>query len=278
MGLEKVAAYRNKELEIRTDPNRLVYKADLQRVGSLINESLITLAEFAKFRNWEKTKEIVISRNLLVKQSSQTLQGILAAIQKRFLINHKFLPKTEILAEAVSKDISKTIKVQLLYPYICKSDSLINNLLLEVVAERINHPSVVLTKADVLDFLENEQKVHPELKNWSDYLKGRWTRGFLAFLRDFNIMEEAPSNRLLKPLLRVESFTFFMLGLLEKKLSSSEVFQSEIWNLFFIKASELENFLIDAQTQGWIDYSRAGDIIELKPKYQLEKWLDECLG
>jgi hypothetical protein len=278
MGLEKVATFRKKELEIRANSNRVVYKADLQRVGSLINESLITLAEFDKLKNWEKTKETVISRNLLVKRSSQTSQGILAAIQKRFLMNHEFLPKTEILAEAVSRDISKTIKIQLLYPYVCKSDSLINNLLLAVVAERINHPSAALTKADVLDFLENEQKVHPELKNWSGYLKGRWTRGFLAFLRDFNIMEKAPSNRLLKPILRVESFTFFMLGLLEKKLSSSEVFRSEIWNLFFIKASELENFLIDAQAQGWIYYSRAGDIVELKPKYQMERWLDECLG
>jgi len=278
MGLEKVTTFRKKELEIRANSNRVVYKADLQRVGSLINESLITLAEFDKLKNWEKTKETVVSRNLLVKRSSQTSQGILAAIQKRFLMNHEFLPKTEILAEAVSKHISKTIKVQLLYPYVCRSDSLIYNLLLKVVAERIDQPLATLTKADVLDFLENEQKVHPELKNWSDYLKRRWTRGFLAFLRDFNIMEKAPSYRLLKPIVRVESFTFFMLGLLEKKPSSRGVFQSDIWGIFFMKASELENFLIDAQAKGWIYYSRAGDIIELKPKYQMERWLNECLG
>jgi hypothetical protein len=278
MELEKVTTFRKKELEIRANSDRVVYKADLQRVGSLINESLITLAEFDKLKNWEKTKETVISRNLLVKRSSQTSQGILAAIQKRFLMNHEFLPKAEFLAKAVSKDISKTIKVQLLYPYVCLSDYLIYKLLLEVVAERIDQQSAVFTKADVLDFLKNEQKVHPELKNWSEYLKGRWTRGFLAFLRDFDIMEKAPSNRLLKPILRLESFTFFMLGLLEKKLNFSDVFRSEIWDLFFIKSSELENFLIDAQAKGLIYYSRAGDIIELKPKYQMERWLDECLG
>jgi hypothetical protein len=194
---------------------KVVYRANLQRVGSLINESLITLTEYAKFRDWGKTKKAIISGNLLAKQSSQTLQGILVAIQKRFLTNHEFLPGPDILAKAIVKNIPKTVKAQLLYPYICDSDPLIKNLLLNVVAKRIDY-SPVLTKADILSFLENEQKDHPELKGWSEYLKRRWARGFLAFLRDFDIMEKAPSNKLLKPLLRVESFTFFMLGLLGK--------------------------------------------------------------
>lgn len=278
MGLEKLASVGKKEFEPEATSNQVVYKADLQRVGSLINESLTVLTGYAKLENWEKTTDKIISGNLLGKRSSQTSQGILAAIRKRFLVNHEFLPRSEILAKAVYKNMSKTIKSQLLYPYICESDPLVKNLLSNVVAKRIDRSSAVVTKADVLDFLESEQKVHSELKKWSDYLRRRWTRGFLAFLRDFNIMEKAPSNRLLKPLLRLESFTFFMLGLLEKKSSPTEIFHNEIWCLYFLKSADIERFLIDAQAQGWVYYSRAGDIIELKPKYQLEKWLDEFLG
>jgi hypothetical protein len=252
----------------------IVYKADLQRVGSLINESLVVLTEYDKVKDWQKVKEKVISQNLLNKQSSQTIQGILAAIHKRFFGDHKFLPPAELLAKAITKNIPRNAKIQLLYPYICESDYLVKNMVSNFVANKINQSQPILTKNDVLEFLEKEKKTHPELQKWSDYLKGRWTRGFLAFLRDFNIMEKAPSNRLIKPPLRIETFTFFMLGLLDKKLNIKEILKNEIWHLYFLKNAEIENFLVEAQARGWIYYSRAGEIIELRPKYNLEGWLN----
>ena len=252
---------------------QIVYKADLQRVGSIIDESLKVLSEYNRLNNWERTKECVISQNLLGKRSSQTVQGILTAIYKRFFSNYE-LPSIDILAKAIAKNISKIIKIQLLYPYICESDLLVKNLILNLVSDRINRSLMVLTKSDVMEFLEKEQKFHPELKKWSDYLKGRWVRGFLALLRDFNIMEKAPSYKLIKPLVRTETFAFFMLGLLEKNLKVKEIFQNEIWSLYFLKNYEVENFLSDMQAHGWIYYSRAGEIIELKPKFKLEEWLN----
>jgi predicted transcriptional regulator len=252
----------------------VVYKADLQRVGSLINESFIVLTEYDKVRDWRQVKEKIISQNLLNKQSSQTIQGILTAIHKRFFRNHEFLPSVELLAKVIARNIYKIVKIQLLYPYICESDHLVKNMILNLVANKINQSQIILTKNDVLEFLEKEQRTHPELKKWSDYLKGRWTGGFLAFLRDFNIMEKAPSNRLIKSSLRIETFTFFMLGLLDKKLSTKEILKNEIWRLYFLKNAEIEHFLVETQARGWIHYLRAGEVIELKPKYDLEGWLN----
>jgi sulfur relay (sulfurtransferase) DsrC/TusE family protein len=252
----------------------IVYKADLQRVGSLINESFVVLTEYDKVKDWQQVKEKVISQNLLNKQSSQTVQGIIAAIRKRFFRNHKFLPSAELLAKAIAKNISRNAKIQLLYPYICESDHLVKSMISNFVANKINQSQLILTKNDVLEFLEKEEKTHPELKKWSDYLKGRWTRGFLAFLRDFNIMEKAPSNRLIKPSLRIETFAFFMLGLLDKNLNIKEIFNNEIWHLYFLKNIDIEHFLVEMQARGWIYYSKAGEIIELTPKFNLEGWLN----
>jgi len=258
---------------------QIIYKANLQRVGSLVDESLIALAEYARAGNWQEAEKIIRYNNLLSKRSSTTLQGILNAIRKRFLSNHEFLPSGDLLAKIVIKNISRIAKVQALYPYICESDPLIKTLILDVVAPKIKSSNSILTKLDVLKFIEDQQKCHVELKKWSDYLKRRWVRGFLAFLRDFGIMERAPSNKLLKPLLRVETFTFFMFGLLQKNLASLEALRNHIWKLYFLEDFELEQLLIDAQARGWFYFSRAGDIIEVKPRYRsLERWLDDCLG
>jgi hypothetical protein len=252
----------------------IIYKADLQRVGSLINESFIVLTEYDRVKDWQQVKEKVISQNLLNKQSSRTIQGILAAIHKRFFRDHKFLPSAELLAKAITKDIPRNAKIQLLYPYICESDHLIKNIISNFVANKISQSQLILTKNDILEFLEKEEETHPELKKWSDYLKGRWIRGFLAFLRDFNIMEKAPSNRLIKPSLRIETFTFFMLGLLDKKSNTKEVLKNEIWHLYFLNDAEIENYLVEVQARGWIYYLRTGEILELRSKYNLGEWLN----
>jgi hypothetical protein len=253
----------------------IIYKADLQRVGSLINESFVVLLEYDKIKDWKQVKEKIVFQNLINKQSSRTTEGILTAIHKRFFRNYEFLPSVELLAKLITKNISKTAKIQLLYPYICESDPLVKNLVLNLVAPRINNQSPsFLTKNDILEFLDKEQKSHPELKRWSDYLKGRWARGFLALLRDFDIMEKAPSDRLIKPSLRIETFTFFMLGLLDKKLSIKEILNNEIWCLYFLKNAEIEHLLVEMQARGWIYYSRVGEIIELKPKFDLKGWLN----
>ena len=264
----------------KLNENQVVYKANLQRVGSLIDESLIVLAEYAKLGNWKRTKEEVFSKNLLKKQSTHTLKGILDAIYKRFFSNYNYLPNSRLLAKAVTKNFPKKVKIQILYPYILECDPLIKTLILNVVAKRIETSlSPTLTKLDILRFLEKEQQQHPELKKWSDYLRKRWIRGFLAFLRDFGIMKKAPSYELLKPLLRTETFTFFLLGLLDRKLSPLEALSNDLWKLYFMKDFEIEQLLIDAQAKGWFFFSRAGDIVELKPRYSsLERWLDEYLG
>ncbi|MEM3572816.1 MAG: DUF1819 family protein [Nitrososphaeria archaeon] len=250
-----------------------VYKADLQRVGSIIDETLTVLSEYNKVKDWQQVKNRVISQNMVNKQSSQTIMGILAAIHKRFFQNYEFLPSVEFLAKAVVKKFSKAIKTQLLYPYICESDFLVKNILLNLVANKIHHSQMFLTKDEVLEFLEKEQNSHPELRKWSEYLKKRWTRGFLAFLRDFNIMEKAPSNKLIKPSLRIETFAFFMLGLLDKNFSVKEILKNEIWHLYFLTNTEIEQFIVEMHARGWVHYSKAGEIIELMPKFDLERWL-----
>lgn len=254
------------------------YKANLHRVGSLINESIIVLSVYAKLKDWEKTKREITSKNLLMKRSSRTLAGIFLAIRQRFLVKHDDLPDPEALADVISKDLSLKAKAQILYPYICESDVLIKDAILELVTRKINEYDPHLTREEVIDFLNTKSASHPELLRWSEYLKINWAKHLFSFLRDFGFMEKAPSHNLIKPILRVESFTFFMLDLLNKKVSTTEILRSDIWSLYLMDQNDMEYALVEAQTRGWIHYIRAGDVIELTERYTLEEWVDECLG
>ena len=256
-----------------------VYKADLQHAGTAIPESITILSEYLKHRDWKQLRVSVLKRNLLKKRSSVTASNFLQAVRRRFFVDHSPLPSADLVALAMVTDMSQVAKAQILYSYVCKADALVEQVVLRLVKPHLEGSfSSDLTKEDVVNFLRDESSSHPELRSWADSLIMRWARGFLALLRGFGMMESAPSHRLLRPLVRVEAFAFFLLGLLQSSFSPIEVMNHPLWDLYFLKGPEMERLLVEAQARGWIYYSKAGDVVELKSRYpSLGEWLESGL-
>jgi len=256
-----------------------VYKADLQHAGTAIPESVIILSEHLKHRDWEQLRDSILKRNLLKKRSSVTASNFLRAVRRRFFVDHSPLPSADSVAYAMVADMPHVAKAQILYPYVCKADALVEQVILRLVKPHLEESlSSNLTKEDVVNFLREESSSHPELQSWANSLTMRWARGFLALLRDFGMMELAPSNKLLMPLVRVEAFSFFLFGLLQSGFSTVKVMNNSLWDLYFLKSPEIERLLVEAQARGWIYYSKAGDVVELKPRYtSVGEWLESGL-
>lgn len=256
-----------------------VYKANLQRVGTAIPETIALLSKYFCVKDWEQVKASAQTENLLKKRSSHTVDGLLRVVYQRFFAELDPLPNAEMVAKAMTKDVSLVSKTQILYIYTCLSDKLVEKIILDLVNPKLDGFDSHLSKEDVQIFLDKEGQHHPELRNWSGYLKQRWTRGFLALLRDFGVMQPTPSNRLLKPIIRTEAFAFFVLGLLDGEISAFEILRHHIWDLYFLRETDIDNLLIDMQAKGWLHYLKASHIVEMKPKYKsLEEWLDAGLG
>ena len=256
-----------------------VYKADLQHAGTAIPESIIIFSEYLKHRDWTQLRDSVLKRNLLKKRSSVTASNFLRAVRRRFFADHSPLPSADSVAYAMVADMPHVAKAQILYPYVCKADALIEQMILRLVKPRLEGSfSSNLTKEDVINFLREESSSHPELRSWANSLTMRWTRGFLALLRDFGMMEPAPSNRLSMPLVRVEAFTFFLFGLFQSGFPPVKVMNNSLWDLYFLENPEIERLLVGAQARGWLYYSKAGDVVELKPRYtSIGEWLKSGL-
>ena len=89
-------------------------------------------------------------------------------------------------------------------------------------------------------------------------------------------MEPRPSNDLVKPSIRPETYCFFLLSNLWKGISAQRALKDDVWELFALKEIDHENLLVKAQGLGWIHYLRSGEIIELKPTHNSWRaWLDE---
>jgi len=254
--------------------------ADLQHAGTAISETITILSEYLKYRDWERLRVSALEENLLKKRSSVTTSNFLRAVRHRFFVDRSPLPSADLVALAVVADMPKASKTQILYPYICKADALVEQAVLRLVKPRLQGSfSSDLTKEGVVNFLREESSSHPELRSWAESLTERWARGFLSLLRNFGVMTPAPKNKLLTPRVRVETFTFFLLGLLDSGLSVSETLADKLWQLYMMAEREKENLLVEASAKGWLHYARAASILEVEPRYaSLKEWLEHGLG
>lgn len=255
--------------------DQTVYKANLQRCGALISETITVLEEYNDLKNWNELKEKVNIDNILNKKSSTTINGILNCIRKRYK-DIDDMPNLEDLSRFIASDVPNKAKIQVLFPYLCTTDPLIEQYVLNMIGPNINSlEKQEISKETFLDFLEKETKTHPELDKWSDYLKKRWIRGLISLLRNFYFMDTAPSFELDKPSLRIETFFFYCLWLLLSGKRGIHVLESEIWRFFILSDSEIEKFLEDSQRKGWLLYHQSGDIISITTEYQsLEEWVN----
>jgi hypothetical protein len=251
------------------------YVASFQRVGAIYEETITLLSQFAREGNWNAVKEKVFQENLLKKSSSAWIKDILGAVERRFFTSKGSLPSSRHVSKFVSSDVSKSSKIQVLYQYICNSDPLVQHLITGLVGPLLLKYGISeLTKKTYHEFLTKESENHPELLTWSPSVYGKWQRNFFAFLRASGIMEKKPSLKIKRPVIRIEPLTFFLLGLLQSGLAPVEAIKHPLWDLYFLKEPEIESLLIEAQGRGWIYYSRAGDVVELKPRFpSLEEWL-----
>jgi len=234
---------------------------------------------YADCEDWSFVKKKVVRENLLKKRSSSWAENILRTVKNRFSINSELLPGVKEISKFVSADIPKSSKVQALYQYVCESAPLVDRLVIELVRPLVmRYGACRLTKQMYNEFMRKVAVDHSEIGSWSPVVYETWQRKFFAFLRHSRIMEKAPSLKIRKPLVRVEPFTFFLYGLIDRGFFGLEAIRSRLWQRYFMSEDDVEYALSSAQERGWLQHRRMGSIVELTTSYRsLEGWLNGAL-
>jgi len=253
------------------------FQAYLQR-GIGLQEMQRLLQTYAQYGDWQKVRELALQENLLGKTSEHMVKNMLYAFKRRFL-SDLGLPPAEIIAEMMCSNISETVKIQTLLPYYLLSDALVKHCYRELVLKRLTSDHQTLTSAEVLEHLHTLSTKHKELARWSDYLRRRWARGFIAFLRHFGLMEHYPHRKLRRLWLQPETFGLFWLWFWKRDGSFWRVKENEIWVLLQVDERYLEELLSEGQLRGWWTYQRLGEIVQFHPMFSnLKEWLKNGLA
>jgi len=190
------------------------------------------------------------------------------------------LPSIGCLASAVTGDWPETAKIQVLLPYTCAEDALVDVAIRKLVTARLDsNNSPKLTPALFTAFLDEEVEAHPEVGSWSETVHERWLSSFRSLLRAHGFMERHPSLRLTRPVVRVEAFAFHAMGLKEAGISTVELLVHPRWGLYALKDRDKETLLTEGQARAWWNYARVGDVVQLQMRHEtVEGWLNATLG
>lgn len=254
------------------------FGAHLQRGGTGLFEMRCLLEAFAEHGDFETLKRQTVEENILGKTSEHMLKAMLSAFRRRFL-QPLDLPPALILARAMRSPLPEAAKTQLLFPYFVRSDPLVEICYCNLVLPRADGFHSRLEISEVMDHLGTLSVSHQELARWSDYMRLRWSRGFLALLRHFGLMERHPGTRLKRLWILPESFAFFWLWLWWQRGSFQQAEDHDLWRLLQVNEGSRDEFLGEGQSRGWWYYQRAGEIVDFHPRFDgIEEWLEYGLA
>jgi hypothetical protein len=229
------------------DANR-TYKANLQRTGALVDETIALLHEYARLGEWAPVRQAALHTNLLGKGATKTVSELLFVVQRRLLTARPGFPSIDCLASAIAGDWPETAKAQVLLPYTCAEDALVDAAVRKLVAERLDSNGLPeFTPDRFTAFLDEKAETHPEVGRWSETVHSRWLSSFRSLLRAYGFMERHPSLRLTRPVVRVEAFAFHAIGLKEAGVPTVDLLVHPRWELYALRERDKEMLLTEGQ-------------------------------
>jgi hypothetical protein len=97
-------------------------------------------------------------------------------------------------------------------------------------------------------------------KRWTPTVQLKVSRGMLAALRDFGILEGVVQKRVLPPHLSLETFCIIAFCLDRLIAGAKRVTEHRDWRLFFLGETAVERLLLESHQHGWLHYQTAGRI------------------
>lgn len=249
------------------------FKAHLHRGGLGLAEMHRLLEAFAEHGDFERLKEQASDENLLGKTSQHTIKALLSAFRRRFL-GGQSLPPAPLAANAVRAPMAGAAKTQILFPYFVCTDFLVDRCYRDLVLPVLASSDPELSVSQVEEHLRELSVSHPELAEWSDYLRIRWSRAFLSLLRRFGLMERHPGNRLERLWLLPESFAFFWIWIWGTRGSFRDAESSSLWEILQLDQESREELLTAGKVRAWWHYERLGEIVQFQPRFEtVQGWL-----
>ena len=174
------------------------YLPTLASKTSLIEETRRFLLDYARVRDIEETRQALMNGGL-PQRSRATRATIVKIVQIRLTRWHPPAWVLDDLIAFAQEGQQAELQAALLL-HTTRQDSLLYDIIQQVVAPRWFAGEREIIRADIQRFLDDVQLTHPEVAGWSHSTREKLSGNVLTTLRDFGLLHGKASKQVVEPI------------------------------------------------------------------------------
>ena len=253
-----------------TSLSKKVYTSKIIKAGALLADTKTMLALWDENCSVSENLERFRRENVFGKASRSRIEDILAIFRQRYLRSE---PVTRSLVTLVHGGFPSEALDRILYFFAAQSDTLLHDVVTEVLAQFQSAGKADVTPGDIRAALTGWMSEGKVAGQWSENTLVRATRELLSTLRDFGILQGAVNKRLAPVYLPVEAFAYVAFYLRLHQPSGERLLDDPEWRLFFLTHQDVERSFVEAHQHHLLEYRAAGSIIRITfPSNSLEEY------
>ena len=237
------------------------YSSRISSALSLIKETKIFSHELAKNKTLDQIYDEVINNNIFDKTSLESRKKAFSAIKNRFYLNPKV--NNEILQTIINSNLDDSIKNHIIYYYFSKSEIIVYDITTKLLYNMFLEGKLIITKNDILGFLESQTKTHKEIEEWTASTKEHIIQHYLAIMKDFSFLKGSKKKQFSVPFIPIEIILFITFEKLDKKKNIRQILNSDDFKLFFLEKEDLIHYLEEGAKMGYFRFNYTKDIYDL---------------
>ena len=239
------------------------YKARFHHSGAMIDEMLLLIQYYDPSIPQNEWVESIIKDNILGKPSrSWTKEVISGSFLPRFF-NGPIANAWQDIKLMLDSGFDSTELNSVLYYITAKYDEFLYDYIINEIYNNYYSGQVSISAQDVYNYIQNLPE-NVFNKPWSDCVKRRLSRGVMATLRDFKILEGKAKKKISNYYLSIKVFVYIAFVTNHSVKSGDKTVHHNDWKLFLLNPRLVERLFLDAHQQNFVSYHAAGGVVRIE--------------
>lgn len=247
-----------------SEPEQAVLRSSIGHHGAYIWETKRIFDMYVDLKSTDAVRSRVVEDNILNKSSESYREGIFKETTRRYIPDQEHFEKTPLM-EVVTGSASEKVQNWILY-YEYSNDDLVRVLTQKFLYPEYQKGALSIRSGDIMSFLDELEKEHPEIGEWSEQTKEQVSKHYLAALKNFDLLEGQQTKEFKHVYPPDEIITYVLYTLFEQDtIAADEIVNHNDWRLLLLSPEEVRGRLRELSSK-YIRYEKRGDVERIEPK------------
>lgn len=238
------------------------YSTQVIKGGALIAETFTLIQRWDPRNSPDDNLDHLLSTRALGKPTLKREKDTLEVLRRRY-VDPDDGERVRLLKLAHENGMGREPLLNILLYYAMRADPLVHHFCADYLYPIWKDGGYTVNTNDLTQHLIDLSTGDPEGDGWSPPTARRVAQGLLSLARDFGLLHGVNPKKLNPPRLAFPAFVYIAYDLHFQGEPNKLVAESDIWHAYFHDSKRVEDLLVRAQHEDYMQYNRAGSTVRI---------------